>query len=197
LDPKPISVDDFWKLHQAATDAGDQTFAAMMSMAVNMAAYAGEAAALRWEEVDLARGELVTRRPKTGVSRVARLCPEVIKALKELPRTGAFIFNTRVRSYTVFSALESWRKYRDQVGLSGDVVFEGIRDLSFTVACRRSLDQARVLAGHRLPGMSDNYVRRDPSFVTEACDAIHDHLFVRGTKSKSNATKKASKAKAA
>jgi integrase len=184
LDPKPIEVATFWKMYRAATDAGDATFAAMMLAALNCAMYAGEVAALRWEEIDLKAAELVTRRPKTGVSRVAIIWPETVKALKALPRVGEFVFNTKVRSYTVFSVLEKWRVYREALKLPADVVFGQIRDASYSIACRSSnLDQARILAGHRLPGMADSYVRRRPDFVKDACLAIHEAFHVR-TKAK-------------
>jgi integrase len=177
LDPKPISVADFGTMYAAATKAGDKTFAAMLLVSMNAAMYAGEASALKWEEVDLTTGEIVTRRPKTGVSRVAVLAERTVEALKELPRVGDHVFNTRVRSYTVFSALASWRKYREAADLPEDLVFGQIRDAAFTVACRVSLDQARVLAGHRLPGASDHYIRRSPQFVGDACRAIETIYF--------------------
>jgi integrase len=173
LDPRPISVDDFWAIHKAAQKADDATFAAMLLLALNAAHYPGEAAAVKWAELDLKAGTLVTRRSKTGVSRVAILWPETIRALKALPRHGGFAYYTRIRSYTVFSALDSWRKYRTAADLKDEIVFSMIRDASFTIACRAStLDQARVLAGHRLPGASDNYIRRAPQFVADACAAI-------------------------
>jgi integrase len=177
LDPKPIKPADFWAIYNAADKAEDRTFTAMLLTALNMAAYPGEAAALRWDEVDLKTGELVTRRPKTGVSRVAVLWPETLKAIKAIPRRGEFIFNTRVRSFTVFSALDCWRKFRKAAGLGDDILFGMIRDAAFTIACQTSLDQARVLAGHRLPGASDNYLRRVPQFVADACRAIRTQFF--------------------
>lgn len=52
------------------------------------------------------------------------------------------------------------------------VTFSQIRDAAFTAACRLSLDQARVLSGHRLPGAVDHYVLRQPQFVAPVCAAI-------------------------
>lgn len=178
LDPRPIKADDFWTMHNTATKADDSVFAAMLLMALNCCLYPGEAAAIKWEEVDLKAGELVTSRPKTGVSRVAVLWPETVKALEALPRRGEYVFNTCVRSYTVFSALASWRKYREAAELDDAIVFSMIRDAGYTAACRSSmLDQARVLAGHRLPGASDHYIKRNPQFVAKACEAIHAEFF--------------------
>lgn len=183
LDPKPISVKDFWAIHGKAKVAGDTVFATLMLTSLNAAMYGGEVAALKWEEVDLARGELVTRRSKTGVSRVAVLWPEVIKALKKLERRGDYMFNSLRRSYVVNSVLKMWRKYREAACLGDNVTFSQIRDAGFTIACRSaSLDQARVLAGHRLPGATDFYVRRNPQFVAAACEAIRSEFFNRSAK---------------
>jgi integrase len=179
LDPKPIGVDDFNAIHRAAVSAGDKTFAAMLLVALNAAMYAGEVSALKWDEIDLKTRELVTRRPKTGVSRVAMLWPETVKAIRELPRINESVFNTKVRSYTVFSAMDSWRKYRKAADLKEELVFGQVRDAAFTIACRSGLDQARVLAGHRLPGASDHYVRRNPAFVAAACNAIRAAFMAR------------------
>jgi integrase len=184
LDPHPIKPVEFWKIHKAAVEAGDDTFAAMLLTALNMAAYGGEVAALKWDEINFETGELVTRRPKTSVSRVACLWPETLKAIKAIPRRGDYIFNTCVRSYTVWSCLDSWRKYREAVGLGAEITFGMIRDAAFSIACTVSLDQARVLAGHRLPGASDHYLRRQPQFVAPACKAIRDVFYAPTAKGK-------------
>ena len=180
LDPQPISPADFWKVHGKAVEAEDQTFAALMLAALNSAMYGGEVAALKWEEIDLSTRELVTRRPKTGVSRVAILWPETIKALKALPRQGEFCFYTRIRSFTTFSVLDCWRQYREAAKLGDELKFSQIRDAAYSVACKTTnLDQARVLAGHRLPGSVDHYVRRRPDFVKDACEAIRKAFCAR------------------
>ena len=182
LDPKPISVDDFWAIHAQAEESGDTTYAALMLTAANAAMYGGEVAALRWEELDLAKRELVTRRSKTGVSRVAVLWPETVRALNKVERRGDQVFNTARRSYVVNSVLKAWRKYRGGAGLRDELTFGQIRDASFTIACRAAtLDQARVLAGHRLPGATDFYVRRNPQFVADACAAIRREFFPRSS----------------
>ena len=172
LDPRPIAVEHFRALHGAAVAAGDVTFAAMLLLALNAALYPGEAAALLWEEADLAAGHLVTRRPKTSVSRIAVLWDETVQALKLVPRRGEHIFNTRVRSFTVFSTLDRWRKYRKAAQLPEDVVFSQVRDAAYSVALTVSLEQAKLLAGHRLAGATDHYVRRNPGLVADACTAI-------------------------
>lgn len=171
LDPTPITPAQFWAIHHQALEAKDATFAALLLTALNCAMYGGEVAALTWEEIDLQKGELVTRRPKTGISRIAVLWPQTVAALKALPHEGEMLFNTRVRSYTVFSVGDRFKRYRDAAKLPATLTFGTIRDASFTTACRVSLDQARMLAGQRC-GVADHYLRRSPGLVKEACAAI-------------------------
>lgn len=178
LDPNPISVRDFWKIHAKAVKAGDEVFATLMLTALNCAMYGSEVAALKWEEIDLKRGEIVTRRSKTGVSRVAVLWPETVKALKAMSRDRDYVFNTKVRSYTIFSVLAAFKRYRTAAVLPADVVFSQIRDAAYTIACRAgTLEQAKILAGHKLGGSVDNYVRRNPQFVVGACAAIREEFY--------------------
>ena len=180
-DPQPIEPGQFWKIYAAATKAGDVVFATLMLTALNTCCYGGEVAALKWAEVDLKARTLVTRRPKTAVSRVASLWPEVAAALKAIPKRDSvdFIFNTTRRSYTTFSVLEVWRRYRKAAGYGDEMTFGRIRDAAYSIACQNAtLDQAKALAGHRFPGMSDAYVRRRPDFVEPACDAIREAFSV-------------------
>lgn len=179
LDPNPISPAAFWKIHTAAVEAGDQTFAAMMLFSLNAALYSSEAGAVRWADVDLKRGEFAARRNKTQVPRVACLWPETVAALKALPQERGTIFNTSVQAYNRFSVHRDWTKHRAAADPKCEATFAMIRDAAFTLACRVSLDQARVLAGHRLPGATDHYILRAPQFVKDACEAIRKEFFTK------------------
>ncbi len=187
LDPHPITPNDFWKIHAAAENAGDKVFAALMLFAVNAALYSSEVGAVRWDDIDLERGEFSTRRSKTRVPRVSVLWPETVKALKALSRDRETIFNTSVQAYNRFSVHRDWTNYRKAAKVKDGVTFAMIRDAAFTTACRVSLDQARVLAGHRLPGAVDHYVLRAPQFVADACKAIHDAFWQAKPKAKGKA----------
>lgn len=178
LDPTPIQAKCFWKIHAAAEKDGNGTYAALMLTALNACMYSGEVAALKWEEVDLKRGELATARPKTKVGRIAKLWPETVKALAALPHHGDYVFYTTRRSHTTFSVLEAFRRYREAAGFDGKVTFSMIRDAAFSIACAGgSLEAARALAGHRLPGVTDYYLKRNVSFVAGACDAVRRSFF--------------------
>lgn len=53
-----------------------------------------------------------------------------------------------------------------------------IRDATFSIACESgSLEAAKALAGHRLPGVTDHYLKRNVRFVTVACNAARDAFY--------------------
>ena len=172
LDPTPISKVDFWRIYDQAKTAGDDQFATMLLIALNAGLYPGEIAALRWNEIDLTTGGLVTRRPKTKVVRIAVLWSQTTRALKQLPHQGEAIFYTRQRSFTVQSASVLFRRYRDAAGVAKSVKFGMVRDASYSEAAAIDVDQARMLCGHKLAGQADAYLRRRPDLVAEACTAI-------------------------
>ena len=186
-DPQPIGVADFWKIYDAAVKANDKVFAALMITALNAGMYGSEVSALLWEEVDLTNGELVTRRNKTGISRIAMLWPETLKALKALPHTQDTIFNTRIRSYTTHSVIAGWARYRKAAGVAVTVTFSHLRDAAYTLALKVSWQQAEMIAGHQLPGTSDHYLRRNPGLVKEACEAIRAGYLPRPRKTSTRA----------
>ena len=175
LDPTPISPVDFRAIHREAVKVGDSTFAAMLLMSLNAALYGGEIAAVRWDEIDFKTGGFVSRRSKTGVSRIAVLWPETVAAVKTVPHDREEeVFCTKVRSYTVFSVGDKFEKYRDAAGVDKSVTFSWIRDAAYSTAMQATdFAKAELLAGHRLPGTADAYLRRNPHLVATACDAIH------------------------
>ena len=172
LDPTPISPADFQAILGEAVKAGDATFAALLLLSLNGALYGGEAAAVRWDEIDFATGGFVSRRSKTGVSRIAVLWPSTLAAIQPLARDRDEIFCTGVRSYVSHSVGVRFNKYRDAAGVK-DVTFSWIRDASYSTAMQATdFAKAELLAGHRLPGTADAYLRRNPQLVAAACAAI-------------------------
>ncbi|HEV2292264.1 MAG TPA: hypothetical protein VGR35_00315 [Tepidisphaeraceae bacterium] len=72
-----------------------------------------------------------------------------------------------------------FNRLREAAGVSADVEFNTIRDGSYTASCiaKVPLHIAKILAGHRQDGETDNYVARNPSMVKVATDAIERHYF--------------------
>ena len=172
LAPHPIGPKEFWSIYDAAKAKGDDYLAASMLLMLNCCMYNGEAGALKWTEVNLRTGEVVTKRPKTKISRVAMLWPQTLAALKKLDQDRDNVLSGPDATLTAKLIWRRWDEVRDELKMP-DVKPSDVRDAAYTVACRETnLDQARVLAGHRLPGAADHYIQRNPQFVSAACMAI-------------------------
>ena len=73
---------------------------------------------------------------------------------------------------------DKFNKYRDAAGIDKAVTFSWIRDAAYSIAMQAStFDKAELLAGHRLPGTADAYLRRNPQLVAEACRAIRAEFY--------------------
>ena len=172
LNPSPIEPDAFWAIRDAAGKAGDTQFQVLMLTALNLCLHPSEAAAIRWTDLDLDRGEFSSRRRKTKVVRIGVLWPETIAGLRGLTNDHDNVFRSIRSALNSNMICASWRTYRSAAGLPESVKFDSIRDAAFTIACRdTSFDTARLLAGHRA-GMADHYVARRPQMVAAACTAV-------------------------
>lgn len=81
-------------------------FATMLLTMLNAAMYPGKAAALRWEEVNLESGEVVTRRPKTGVVRTGILWSETRTAIKAIRHDRDEVFKEVLHRGTGLARME-------------------------------------------------------------------------------------------
>ena len=66
------------------------------------------------------------------------------------------------------------------------VEFQHLRDGGYPAAIRAGASEtvAEILAGYKIKGMSDAYVKRDPTMVKAATDAIEKHYFSKAEKVK-------------
>jgi len=174
LDPQPIDPGDYQKLLKAAKN--DARWTGVLLVAMNFCLHIDECFAIQWDEIDLGKGVFVSRRSKTKVRRVATLWPETAAALKEIKRTQSpWVFtSTHGTRFNSKGQWKRWNAIRIAAGLP-DVKFDQIRDGAYTVAMEGATDerQARVVAGHRVHGLTDNYVARNPGFVRPAIKAVH------------------------
>lgn len=114
-----------------------------------------------------------------------------------MPQERGTIFNTSVQAYNRFSVHRDWTKCRKAADPKCAATFAMIRDAVFTLACRVSLDQARVLAGHRLSGATDHYILRAQQFLKDACEAIRREFFAAVEQNKGKGAKKRKATRAA
>lgn len=175
-DPQPVSREDFHGLYNAA----NEQMKAILLVALNCCMYGGEAAALEWRDIDLAKRTVSTDRAKTRVVRIAVLWERTVTALNALPRRTEAVFitdGTKMQHnyqtvYKAFKAIRTATKLHH-------VQLAHIRDGAYTSACEADNVQAHhaeMLAGHGT-GAKDRYVKRRPKMVAEACAAIERAYF--------------------
>jgi len=144
---------------------------------LNFAMHIGEVCEIKWDEIDLEKGTYCSIRAKTEAHRIPRaatLWPETIAALKAMPKKGPYVFTSHYGTkYNRNKRVNTFGEFRTAAGMP-HITFDSIRDAAYTAACRLCSDErwARLLAGHRSPGLQDSYVLRNPEMVRPACDAV-------------------------
>ena len=58
-----------------------------------------------------------------------------------------------------------------------ELTSDGDRAYSAAIEGGASETIAKILAGHKISGMSDAYIKRNAKMVSEACEAIERHYF--------------------
>lgn len=190
--PQPIGVDDFHKM----LDAADAKWRAILLTSLNLCYYPVDLRTLPKSAVDFKSGVVIFDRAKTGqTTRVGVLWPRTIAALrayqKAEPHEAATVFITQYGTgYSDEGFRTTFRMLRKEWGLPDSVEFQHVRDGSYSAAIRGGASEtvAKILAGHKIKGMSDAYVKRDPTMVQAATDAIQQHYF--GGAAKPKRTKK-------
>jgi integrase len=152
---------------------------AMLLVALNFCFYPIDLARLQWSEIDMDRGTFSAKRGKTKVARVAVIWPETLEVLKQLKRSEAddCAFHTVTgRPHNDNTTRKWFYDLRDGLkDMPKTVQMADLRDGAYTEAVQGEgveFVHAQILAGHRAPGMSDMYVRRNPKMVAKACDAV-------------------------
>lgn len=174
-EPKPISREAFHKLLSVA----DDEWRLMLLLGLNCAFYIEDLCVLKWDELDLQAGTFKGIRNKTKVARVAVLWPETVKALNKWPHRGKspYVFTSQTGTrFNGASRYDTYKSLKDRAKVSDS--FSSLRDASYTTAAQNCEERyARVLAGHRSPGLQDSYVLRNPQFVKPATDAVYAYFF--------------------
>lgn len=180
--PKPISQNDFHALLQFASANQDRSYwRGWLLTGLNLCLHIGEVCELKWEEFDLKTGTYAAIRGKTEehrIPRAATLWPETLDALIELKhnaKQSPYVFVSRYGTkFHRNNRVNAFKEFRDLAGRPY-VTFDSIRDGAYTAACQLCPDErwARLLAGHRSPGLQDSYVLRNPKIVAPACDAVY------------------------
>jgi integrase len=158
---------------------------AVTLLALNAALYPSEVAAVQKGDLDLDKGTLVMTRRKTGIPRIAVLWSRTVAAIRAYEASkraniSPYLFlNAAGKPHNAQQIGAIWLRLRARAGVPFHVEFASIRDGAFTVGSQNGAtnDQAKMLAGHKLPGVSDHYLKRNPQMVATACAAIESHYF--------------------
>ncbi len=190
--PQPISVEHFDDMLKVA----GLKWRAILLLALNLAYYPVDIRTLPKTAVNLKSGVVIFDRAKTRqTTRVGVLWKRTIAALrayqKAQPHNAETVFITQYgKPYGAKGFRTTFRNLRKKWGLPDDVEFQHIRDGGYSAAIQGGASEtvAKILAGHRIKGMSDSYVKRNPQMVAVACRAIERHYF--GSPAKPKRTKK-------
>jgi len=181
LNPNPISVDDFHKLLSVA----DEKWTAILLTAMNLCYYPVDIRTIPTSAVDFDSGVIIFDRAKTGqTTRVGILWERTKDALQAYLQTVNHnkdsVFITQYGTpYTAQGLRTVFRFFRDKTDLDHALNLAHIRDGAYSAAIEGGATEtiAKILAGHKISGMSDAYIKRNPKMVAEACIAIEKHFF--------------------
>ncbi len=177
--PNPITPDDF----SALLEKADVRQRAILLCGLNFCMHSGEVAELQKSDINLKAKTLVGVRPKNRKTRIGivwtRTAEAIENYLKAKPHNAPHLFNSRIGTPLTSKAVGRLViSLRRKAGLPETVSFDTIRDGAYTAAIEGGADllHAKLLAGHAV-GMTDQYVRRNPKMVADACEAIEKLYF--------------------
>ncbi len=139
----------------------------------------GEAAALRWQEIDLARRTATLSDTKTGRS-IRPLSHAACDVLKALPRmAGDRVFAaSRGGSATLLHFKKIWPRIAKLAGLPGDVTPHTLRHSFASVAADLGYSEPTIaaLVGHTGRSVTSRYVHAADAVLLAAADAVANQI---------------------
>lgn len=177
-DPKPIGRDEYRLLLSIAED---KRMRGALLIMLNLCMYPQESLNLDWSDIDLDKKTVVTDRSKTKVVRIGVLWDETIEALDKIktPKTGPIFLSREGSRWSVKTLGKQFRDLRASADLPSDTTMDQLRDGAYTAAVGADgveLKHAMLLAGHS-SGISDYYVKRNPTMVKDAVAAVYRAYF--------------------
>ena len=142
-------------------------------------------ARLKWDMIDMKNGVLRFDRHKSehlagsAVVRVAVLWKRTMNALEKIRKDNELVFITREGPMEKQTPNHRFKKLLKKAGITRKLTFTNLRDSAQTRAAELGVPMQtyQCLAGHKLPGVDDDYIRRNPNFVRQACEAIERYYF--------------------
>ena len=101
--------------------------------------------------------------------------------MKEQENTTKFLFlNNYGSPIKPRNIRKWWQRERQRAGVSNDVKFQHIRDATQTIPIDDDptlLFETKLLMGHDITGVTNNYLQRRPTMVKRACKILEEHYF--------------------
>lgn len=179
--PNPIGVDEF---HALLTAAKGTFWEPILLTMLNCCYYPVDIRRLPVEAVDVNRGTIVFERKKKRTPRVACLWERTKASLMEWmdkPGIVTHVFpSSQGMKYSAQGFRNAFRRFRDKAELDKSITLDRIRDGAYSAAVNDPAvneKQAMILAGAKLSGKTDAYVKRAVNAVAPACKAIENYYF--------------------
>ena len=181
LNPNPISSDSF----HALLNAADAKWSAILVTALNLCYYPIDIRTIPKAAINFDTNVVIFDRAKTGqTTRVGILWDRTKQALLDYmtsdPHDGASVFITQYGTpYTAQGLRTAFRFLRDKTVVDHGIELAQVRDGAYSAAIEGGASEtiAKILAGHKISGMSDAYIKRNAKMVADACEAIERHYF--------------------
>lgn len=178
--PQPISKEDYHKLLNVA----DIRWRAILLISLNCGFYPKDIQDLKKSDIDFEKQELKMIRQKTKIVRVAILWNKTIEALNEYldhsKHKSEHLFISNFKGiYKSQSIRDYFINLRKKANVSKKVKFEHLRDAAQSIPANNgcSLDDIRLLMGHNVAGVANNYLARLPRSTRKVCEVLEQHYF--------------------
>lgn len=190
-----ISKEDYLKILEHTQN---KTYKAILLLALNGGFKPTDLADIRTKprrgqsrpDIDLKNKTLAKPRKKTsgkqqGVIRVAMLWDRTVDAINEAislreNKTEYLFVNEKGNQITAKNIQRWWQRVRKRAGVDEYVKFEHIRDAAQTIPIdvdSKLLFETKLLLGHSMTGVTNNYLSRRPSMVKNVCRILEEHYF--------------------
>jgi integrase len=187
---QPLDAGQVKRLLTTARDTQPELYA-LYVLAVTTGMRSGELLGVQWRDIDLKAGTLRVSRtvfngkintPKTAKSRRSiKLAHAAIHALKEHPRNGEWVFNSKARTSISVHNIHSrsWKPLLKHANLPQSTRFHDLRHTCATLLLSKGVHPKIVqeLLGHSsIEIMLDTYSHVLPNMGGQAADAMDDIL---------------------
>jgi len=179
--PNPLSVTEWNRLYEASKKT---PWEPMLVTMLNCCFYGCDIRRLPVASLDLKARTLCFDREKKETPRVAvlwkRTADLLKKWMKENPSNSETVFVSMYRTaYAAGGLRTAFRSFRENNKLPETITLNRVRDSAYTAGIKGGSVAARVLAGHKMQGETDAYVRRNPELTRPAVEAIERFYFAR------------------